>query len=150
MRNLNDSSWTVLVAEDDRVARILMERAFRKAEAKSGLSFVCNGEDAIKYLEGHEAFHDREKYPFPSLVLLDVNMPKRDGFEVLQWIKEHPEMKKLIVVMLTSSDEPMDVRRAYDLGANSYLVKSPLYPEFTDLIKCMDTYWAKHNRTCVF
>ncbi|EEF58586.1 response regulator receiver protein [Pedosphaera parvula Ellin514] len=125
-----------------------MERSFRKAEAKSNLQFVQNGQEAIDYLEGNAAYEDRTTWPLPNLVLLDVNMPKRDGFEVLQWIKQHPQMKKLIVVMLTSSDEPMDIKRAYELGANSYLVKSPLYPEFTDLIKCMDTYWLKHNRTC--
>jgi CheY-like chemotaxis protein len=125
-----------------------MERAFLKLQSCALLQFVPNGVEAIHYLEGKGIYHDRDCYPFPDLILLDVKMPKVDGFEVLQWIKAHPRFKKLIVVMLTGSDEPMDIQKAYELGANSYLVKSPLHPEFTDLVKSMVSYWLQHNRAC--
>ncbi len=83
----------------------------------------------------------------PSLVLLDLKMPKKDGFEVLKWMREQPEFKRLVAVVLSTSDEPVDINRAYDLGANSFLVKTLMFTEFTELVKSLDNYWSKHNRS---
>jgi CheY-like chemotaxis protein len=150
MENSAGAAWTILVAEDDEGARLLMQRAYNKIETRAKLQMVRNGEEAIEYVAGRGKFQDREKYPFPTLLLLDVNMPRLDGFDVLHWIKSRRKLRSLIVTMLTCSDEPRDITRAYELGANSYLVKSPLYPEFAELVKCMDNYWLKHNRMAAF
>lgn len=136
----------MLVAEDDSVAKFFMQRAFDKLQTTSTLQFVSDGVQAIEYLDGRGQYADRQEYPFPAVLVLDVKMPKLDGFGVLEWIKAHEKLKSLVVVMLTSSDEPVEINKAYALGVNSYLVKTPLYPEFTELVKCMDMYWMKCNR----
>ncbi|MDB6122639.1 MAG: response regulator [Pedosphaera sp.] len=140
------SEWAVLMADDDEHAHVLIQRAFRKANASPLLKIVSNGEEAIHYLEGKGIYSDRNLHPLPSLVLLDLNMPKKTGFEVLQWMRGHPDFKRMVVVIFTTSDEPKDINKSYDLGANSYLVKTPLYPEFTELVKSLEVYWLKHNR----
>src|SRR4051812_18056470 len=134
MTKQTDSNWTVLVADDDATARFLMERAFTKTKTQSRLQFVKDGSEAIDYLEARGIYQDRDRYPFPSLMTLDIKMPKVDGFGVLKWIKQHPTVKRLAVVVFSCSDEQTDIDRAYDMGANSYLVKSALYPEFTELV----------------
>lgn len=146
MANRMGTGWTMLVAEDDETARFFMKRAFDKMQTKSTLRFVADGVQAIEYLDGRGKYADREEYPFPSVLVVDIKMPKLDGFGLLEWIKAHEKLKCLVVVVLTSSDEPIDINRAYSLGANSYLVKTALYPEFTELVKCMDMYWMKCNR----
>src|SRR4051812_4915204 len=92
------TEWTVLMADDDEHAHVLIQRAFRKANASPLLKIVNNGEEAIRYLEGKGIYSDRDLYPLPSLVLLDLNMPKKTGFEVLQWIRAHPDFKRMVVV----------------------------------------------------
>lgn len=146
MPNRMDTTWTMLVAEDDEMARFFMKRAFDKMETKSNLRFVADGVQAIEYLDGRGKYANREEHPFPSVLVVDIKMPKLDGFQLLEWIKAHEKLKCMVVVVLTSSDEPVDINRAYALGANSYLVKTPLYPEFAELVKCMDMYWMKCNR----
>jgi CheY-like chemotaxis protein len=143
----NFTDGIVLMADDDKHAHLLLLRAFRKANSSLLLKVVEDGDEAIKYMEGTGVYADRDVYPVPSLVLLDLNMPKKDGFEVLQWMRQQPDFKRTVVIIFTTSDELEDINRAYDLGANSYLVKTPLYPEFTELVQSLDIYWSKHNRT---
>ena len=138
---------TILVAEDEEAAHVLIQRAFHAAQSSYILQIVSNGEEAINYLMGVGNFSNRDQYPMPALVLLDLKMPKKDGFEVLKWIRGQPEFKRLVAVMLSTSDEPVDINRAYDLGANSFLVKTPMFAEFTELVKSLDNYWSKHNRS---
>lgn len=137
---------TILVADDEEVAHLLIHRAFHAARSSCALQIVANGEDAIDYLKGKGIFSNRDQFPLPALVLLDLKMPKKDGFEVLKWMREHPEFKRMVAVMFSTSDEPGDINRSYDLGANSFLVKTPLFIEFTELVQSLDNYWLKHNR----
>src|SRR5579883_202266 len=123
---------TVLVAEDSSDDYILFQRALAKANFMSPLQRVENGDEAIAYLAGEGKFSDRVQFPLPALMLLDLKMPKRGGFEVLEWARQHPVYRKLPVVVLTSSSQYEDVDRAYSLGANSYLVKPG---DFNDLIQ---------------
>ena len=138
---------TILVADDEEAAHVLIHRAFHLAQSSCALQIVTNGEEAINYLMGVGSFSNRDQYPVPALVLLDLKMPKKDGFEVLKWMREQPELKRMVAVMLSTSDEPVDINRAYDLGANSFLVKTPKFTEFTELVKSLDNYWSKHNRS---
>lgn len=137
---------TILVIEDDSNDILLIERAFRKAQLNSQLRIVTNGDEAIAYLQRQEPYTDRKTYPLPSLILLDLKLPRRSGLEVLQWLRQQPELKHLVVVVLTSSQEHPDIKKAYDLGANSYLVKPVKFDELVNLIFLLDRYWLK---TCI-
>lgn len=137
---------TILVAEDDEDTQMVVERAFRKACSKCKLTFVEDGQEAIAYLQGENKFADRTAFPFPSIMLLDLKMPRMDGFELLEWIRLEKRINDLVIIVFSSSEEQSDVDRAFSTGANSYLVKSSLYDDLVDVIKGLDQYWTKHNR----
>jgi CheY-like chemotaxis protein len=109
------------------------------------LQVVGDGERALDYLEGRDDYADRTAFPLPTLVLLDLKLPRRSGFEVLEALRAHPVLGKVIVVVLTSSNESVDIDRAYRLGANSYLVK-PISPEaMSELVQALSLYWLVKN-----
>jgi CheY-like chemotaxis protein len=135
-----DSNSAILVAEDDENDIALLRRAFHQASFENPLRVVHNGEEAIAYLKAQEPFADRIKNPSPALVLLDIKMPRKNGFDVLTWIREQPEFNHLPVVMLTSSQESSDINRAYALGANSYLVKPVSFVRLVDMLSRLKEY----------
>lgn len=137
----------ILLVEDDPNDVLLIQRAFQKANLGGVLKVVQNGEEAINYLTGVGAFADRQTHPLPFLLLLDLKMPRMDGFEVLEWIRAEPRFKRLLVVVLTSSNVQKDVDRAYELGANSYLVKPVEFQEMVQMVHRFEIYWAEINRT---
>ncbi len=131
----------ILLAEDDDDHVLLIRRAFNQAAISSPLFVVPNGEEAINYLEGVERYSNREEFPIPSLLLLDLKMPRKNGFEVLEWIRSHPTLRGLRVVVLTTSSDLRDVNRAYQLGANSFLVKPDDFIQIVNLVKALQAYW---------
>jgi CheY-like chemotaxis protein len=137
----------ILLVEDDPNDVFLIQRAFQKAGFRNPLKVVRDGEQAIEYLSGHGSDGERERFPLPFLVLLDLKMPGIDGFEVLRWVRAEPELKRLLVVVLTSSNLQADVDRAYELGANSYLVKPVEFDEMVHLVQRFEAYWTEMNRT---
>lgn len=103
---------------------------------------VSHGDEALDYLAGGGEFANREKHPFPALMLLDLQLPRRSGHEVLEWLRaQTEEMRRLPVVVLTSSREPRDINRAYELGANSYLVKPVAFEALLELVRELEHYW---------
>jgi CheY-like chemotaxis protein len=136
----------ILLAEDDPNDVMLIQRAFQKAGMRHLLKVVRDGDEAIAYLRGENGFADRERFPKPFLLLLDLKMPGADGFEVLRWVRADAESKRLLVVVLTSSNLQADVDRAYDLGANSYLVKPVSFDEMVNMIQRFEAYWTEINR----
>ena len=118
-----NNSQVILLVEDDENDVLLLQSAFEKAKLRAELKVVHNGQQVKDYLSGHGAFADRGRFPIPFLLLLDLRMPGTDGFQVLRWVRTQPELKCLLVVVLTSSNLQRDIDRAYELGANSYLVK---------------------------
>jgi CheY-like chemotaxis protein len=102
---------------------MLMRAAFKKANYNSPLQEVRNGEEALAYLNGEGPYSDRDRFPLPAVMLLDLNMPKKDGFDVLAWVRAQPGLKRLAVIILTASMRSGDLERAFDLGATSFLVK---------------------------
>lgn len=134
------SSPVVLHVEDEPSDRLIVALAFQKAAPAVSLHAVVNGEEAISYLSGLGPYGNRELHPIPSVVLLDLKLPRKSGLEVLEWIRSHPILHSLPVIMLTSSMEPTDLDRAYSLGANSYLVKSVDLKEMRDLVKGIGEY----------
>lgn len=131
----------ILLAEDDESHVELTLRSFRNGGLLNPVFVVNDGDEAIEYLAGEGKYADRMTYPLPSLLLLDLKMPNRDGFEVLQWIRKQPALCRLRVVVLTSSGEIRDVNRAYELGANSFLVKPVRTDEFFRLTDAIKGYW---------
>jgi CheY-like chemotaxis protein len=137
----------ILLVEDDANDVLLIQRAFQKAGLRHVLKVVRDGEQAIAYLSGRGSYANRERFPHPFLVLLDLKMPGTDGFEVLRWAREEPQCKRLLIVVLTSSNLQADVDRAYELGANSYLVKPVEFEEMYHLLQRFEIYWSEINRT---
>lgn len=132
---------TVLLAEDNADDVLLTQIAFEKARLANPLKVVNNGEEAIAYLRGLGAYGDRERYPFPILLLLDLKMPRLSGFEVLEWLRTQPGLSRLPVAVMTASDDDPFMRRAYALGADSYLVKPPDAVALLALVKRLHAYW---------
>ncbi len=135
---------TILLVDDSEDDIVLLRVAFKRAEFLRSLQQVRNGEEAIAYLEGGGIYHDRTKFPLPSLVLLDLNMPKKNGFDVLDWIRTQSGLKHLPIVILTASMRPEDVERAFELGANSFLVKPGALEDLTRMIRCLRD-WLQFN-----
>jgi CheY-like chemotaxis protein len=136
----------ILLVEDDPNDVVLIQRAFQKSGLSSVLKVVRDGEQAIAYLSGRGPYGNRERCPLPFMVLLDLKMPGTDGFEVLHWIRADAELKRLLVVVLTSSNLQADVDKAYELGANSYLVKPVEFDQMLHLVKRFEAYWTEINR----
>lgn len=116
----------ILLAEDSPDDVLLLQHAFEKAGVAHRLEVVCDGMEAMEYLNGENAYADREQHPFPDVLLLDLNMPRMNGFEVLEQVRREPRYRRLLVHVLTASSREADVERAYDLGANSYVLKPSL------------------------
>jgi CheY-like chemotaxis protein len=139
------NSGHILVAEDDPTDAFFFQRAFRRAGIPVTLHFVRDGQEVIDYIEGAGCYADRAVYPQPQLLLLDLRMPKLDGFDVLKWIRKRPDLGHVLVVLFSSSDEPRDITRAYDLGANWYMVKPHSMEELTGLVGRFKKFWLEAN-----
>jgi CheY-like chemotaxis protein len=142
---MNVTSQPVLVVEDDENDVIFVQRAFKHAGILNPLHIVRNGDDAVAYLEGTGPYADRDAHPLPVFVLLDLKMPRRTGLEVLAWVKERERLKRIPIVVLTSSKNEADINRAYELGANSYLVKPVSFEGLIELTKSLHLYWLVLN-----
>ncbi len=136
----------ILLAEDEEDYVLLIKHAFQKAAIPNPLHVVWNGEEAIAYLRGTGKYSDREEYPLPDLLLLDLKMPRVNGFEVLQWIRSQPGLSTLRVLVLTSSDQIRDVNEAYQAGANSFLVKPSDFEDVIQLSRLIQDFWLKASR----
>ena len=137
----------LLYAEDDPVFAEILEHTFLQGGFDHRLIRVADGEQAISYLSGEGMYSDRNKYPLPGLLLLDLKMPRVNGLEVLAWIRNKSQCPHLPVVVLTVSEELRDINKAYQLGANSFLIKPPKVSELKGTLKMIDSYWFRLNVT---
>lgn len=142
---MNQSRDTILLVEDEPNDVLLMQRAFQKAKLFNPLQVVGEGEVAVSYLSGESPYGDRGRYPLPALMLLDLKLPGMSGFEVLLWLRQQPGLKRLPVVVLTSSKENTDINRAYEVGANSYLVKPVAFDDLVNIMERLNHYWFVLN-----
>jgi CheY-like chemotaxis protein len=140
------TSRTILLVEDNEDDIFLMGRALKGAGVLNPLQVVDNGQDAINYLAGAGKFADRTLYPIPAVVFLDLKLPGKSGIEVLGWIRAQKEFEAIIVIVLTSSAEPRDLKACYALGANSYLVKPPTPEQLVEMARSFKWYWLEFNR----
>ena len=135
----------ILFVEDNRMDVELTLDAFKEARLGNTIHVSENGQEALDYLFGRDKYTDRNLYPLPDIVLLDLKMPGIDGFEVLRQIKESPLLKRIPAIILTSSREEGDRALSYDIGANSYLVKPITFDGFLEVVKQIDQYWILLN-----
>jgi CheY-like chemotaxis protein len=137
---------SILLVEDDGNDVLLLEHAFRKANLTNPIHVANDGEQAIDYLKGNDKYADRHKFPLPLLMLLDLKLPRKGGLEVLGWLREqNSTLNRIPVVVFTSSRQATDINRAYDLGANSYLVKPADFDKLSGIVKLLDSYWFLLN-----
>ena len=139
-------AFNILIAEDNEDDLFLLEQAFKKAAVTSSLYKVCDGYEALAYLKGDGIYSDRAKYPLPDILLLDLNMPRVNGFEVLEWLRQQPKLGRLIVHVLTASSRDEDVQRAYDLRANGFVVKPSRVDELVAFVTALHTW---HRIVCL-
>ena len=137
-----EKKFTVLLVEDDLNDIFLVKRAFKKAQIQNPLQVVTDGQEAVHYLRGEGRYADRETYPLPKLVVMDIKMPRRTGFEVLEWAKQDGPLRRIPIVIVSSSDNPADINRAYELGANAYMVKPVDYRAVEKLFESITHYWG--------
>ena len=139
------ANFCVLEVEDDPNDVLVLAQAFRMAEVKHRLEVVRDGVEAVDYLSGIGKFADRRTHLLPCLVILDQKMPRMTGLEVLEWIRQESELCSLPVIMFSSSSEPEEVDRAYELGANSYVVKPATMNKTVELAGFIKGYWLQFN-----
>lgn len=136
----------ILLVEDNEDDVFLMKRALQGANVVNPLYVVEDGQEALDYLGGAGKFADRDTYPLPVVVFLDLKLPYISGHDVLAWTRRQKELESLVVIVLTSSNEASDLSRCYALGANSYLVKPPTPDQLEDLARAFKWYWLEYNQ----
>ena len=137
-----DEDFVILLAEDDVNDALLVERALFRADIRNPVMVVRDGQEAINYLEGKGPFADRKNFPLPTLALLDIKMPKKNGLEVLEWVRHSGGGLKLLpVIIMSSSSIQEDIDRAYQLGVNAYLVKPTAFDELVETLKTTTDFW---------
>jgi CheY-like chemotaxis protein len=140
---MDNQRFTVLLVEDDLNDIFIVKRAFKKANIATPLQVVTDGQEAISYLRGEGKYGDRDAFPFPKLIVMDIRMPRRTGFEVLEWVKSGDRLlRRIPVVIVSSSENPADINRAYELGANAYMVKPMNFREVEHLFETITHYWG--------
>ena len=141
---MNDTKPNVIImAEDDADDRLLVKDALQECQWNADLRFVENGEELLDYLLRQGKYKRAEESPRPRLILLDLNMPKKDGREVLRDIRARPELRRIPVVVLTTSKADTDIERTYELGANSYIAKPVQFDGLVNLMRVISEYWFK-------
>ncbi len=136
----------ILLVEDRGDDVLIILKAFTQAGLDNQVVVVRDGEECIQYLQGEGAYKDRARYPLPNLMLLDLKMPRMDGFDVLRWLRRQPELRGIIVVVLTASSEIRDVNQAYQLGANSFMVKPDDFQNVASMARLLKDYWLLGNK----
>ena len=145
--NKPSKTLTILMADDDEDDRILAQDAMKESRVLNELYFVEDGVELLAYLNGEGKYADRDSYPLPGLILLDLNMPKKDGREALSEIKNNPALRRIPVVILTTSKAEEDMLRGYDLGAASYITKPVTFDSLVELMKALGKYWVEFVET---
>ena len=135
----------ILLVEDNPDDVFFMQRACKSVGLKNPVHVAEDGDKAIEYLSGSGAFADRGAYPLPCVTLLDLKLPGKSGLDVLGWLRERPEFTTRVVIVLTTSREPRDIREAYRLGANAYLVKPTSPTALAEIVAAIKSFWIDHN-----
>ncbi len=141
-----DGAIYILLAEDNEADAKIAKRAFQECKVKNNLYIVNDGQEALDFVYHQGKYQDKDKYPRPEFILLDINMPRVNGFEVLRRLKNYPKLRMIPVAMLTSSRNEGDVNESYAIGACSYIPKPVHYEEFKEVVNSLSVYWGVFNR----
>ena len=136
---------TILVVEDNRDDFALLQLAFKRSGVAVEIRHVLDGSEAVRYLTGDDHYGDRSKNPLPHLILSDLKMPVMDGFELVKWVRQHAPSVHLPFVMLSSSNQTEDVRRAYQNCVNAYLFKPKTLGELAEIVGTLSVFWLRMN-----
>jgi len=143
MDSLDHSNPTILVAEDEESDAMILQRAFQNAHLPFPLTIVPDGSRVVDYLEGAAPYANRANCPLPSLMLLDLKMPRMNGFDVLTWLAEQPQFKEIPVIVFSSSGHASDIEKALSLGARDYQIKPLRFDVLVQLVKTITDRWLK-------
>ena len=135
---------TILIVDDDENDIFFVKRAFTEINVHCAFHMLKNGQEVVDYLSGHGEHADRDKYPLPMMILMDLKMPIMDGFQVLAWLRNRAGLKVIPTIVFSSSDVPADITRAYELGANSFMTKSVTYDGLLLKLQTLNQYWLEH------
>jgi CheY-like chemotaxis protein len=138
-----DRNLTILIAEDSQDDAFFLERAFRKIGLKNPVQILTDGAAVMDYLKAEGKYSNRSEYPFPSVMFIDVKMPRVNGFEVLQWLQCHQQCKVIPTMVFSSSEQPEDIERAYQLGANAYIIKPNTTTELEEILRSAHDFWSR-------
>jgi len=141
MNTVHNKSITILMADDDEDDRFLTEEAFIESRLANNLHFVKDGEELMQYLLRQGEYTDPQSSPRPGIILLDLNMPRKDGREALEEIKANPDLCRIPVIILTTSKAEEDIIRSYNLGANSFITKPVTFHRLVEVLKTVGDYW---------
>ncbi|MDB6068030.1 MAG: two-component system response regulator [Pedosphaera sp.] len=136
----------LLLVDDNEDDVFFTKKAIKEAKIINGVQTAVDGQEAIEYLSGVGKFRDRAAFPVPALMLLDLKMPRKSGFEVLEWTRQQPLLRTLVVVVLSTSCERSDIEKAYQLGANSFLQKPSSTEVLAEMMSALKQYWLTHNQ----
>lgn len=139
---MDDFNYTILLVEDEENDATLLKMAFTKNGIPNPVQWAKDGVEAIAYLNGEGEYADRERHPFPEVLILDLKMPRMSGLELLEWIRHHPEFRVIPTIIMSSSRQDPDIEKAYNLGANTYMIKPTSFNELAKMVKATHEYWA--------
>jgi CheY-like chemotaxis protein len=142
---LSKEKYLVLMADDSDDDCLLLKRAVSNAQRLSFIGNVADGDELVGYLNGTGEYADRIRFPMPDLLLLDLKMPRRNGFEVLKWLQAQP-FEDMVVVVLSGSDQPEDIERALELGADDYQLKDVDDRKRLELVKALERYFVRGDK----
>jgi len=143
---MNSKPLTILLAEDDENDLYLLKRALQKIGIPHSVHICRDGEEATNYLQGSGTYSDRGQFPFPSIIITDLKMPRKSGFEILRWLNDHPECHVIPVIVLSASNEPQDIKEAYRAGANCYLMKPSKFDDLKKILRVTFEFWSLCER----
>jgi len=143
MENVTPKPITILMADDDADDRLMAKDALEESRVLNDLYFVEDGEELLDYLYQRGKYSDPNSAPRPNIILLDLNMPRKDGREALREIKADPDLRRIPVVVMTTSKAEEDIYRSYDLGANSFITKPVTFERLVDMMRALGQYWIE-------
>jgi CheY-like chemotaxis protein len=141
-----NGNFKILLVDDSKDDAFFVEKALNESGMGQSLNIVESAEEAILYLTGTGRYSERSAFPFPTVILSDLKMPRMSGFELLRWVRQHPECGVIPTILFSSSAIEADVVEAYRLGANAYMVKPTVLEEFIDLLRLTCEYWTRCER----
>ena len=142
---MNPKCDPILLVEDNEHDVFFMKRAFKTAEVSNTLQVVGDGQEAVDYLAGVGSYGDRHQFPLPCVILLDLKLPRKSGLDVLSWMRQQPELRFIVVIVLTTSREQNDIVTSYQLGANAFLVKPNDVLQLIEIVKAIKRFWLEFN-----